>query len=81
MKIKRAIILFALCIFGSALASQATKAKTSFGCPSSVKCDLDGQYMFQEETYFNGTHESAKYGHDYYGGNGKVHHYVIVSCD
>lgn len=81
MKIKRPIILFALCIFGSVLASQATKAKTSSGCPFSVKCDLDGASMLKEESYFNGIHESAKFGHDYYGANGKVHHYVIISCD
>jgi hypothetical protein len=80
MKIKMVIILL-FCTVCSVLASQATKAKASHGCPNSVKCDLDGQYMSQEETYWNGLHESAKYGHDYYGPNGKVHHYVIVSCD
>ena len=50
-------------------------------CPMGVKCSLDGEYMTEEETYYNGLHESKKYGHDYYGPNGKVHHYVIVKCD
>lgn len=57
-------------------------AAQSFGdCATSVKCSLDGEYMFQEESYYNGSHKSVKYGHDYYGSEGKVHHYVIVSCD
>jgi len=50
-------------------------------CPVTLKCDLDGQYMSEEETYVNGMHVSKKYGHDYYGPNGTVHHYVIVKCD
>ncbi|MGB6835720.1 MAG: hypothetical protein WA660_01450 [Candidatus Acidiferrales bacterium] len=50
-------------------------------CPVMVKCSIDGEYMSQEETYWNAGHESIKYSHDYYGANGKEHHYVIVSCD
>lgn len=50
-------------------------------CPNSVKCSIDGQYMFEEETYVSGSHMSKKYGHDYYGSHGTEHHYVIVQCD
>jgi hypothetical protein len=50
-------------------------------CPISVKCSIDGQMMLQEETYYNGGHKSVKYSHDYYGPNGKEHHYIVVSCD
>jgi hypothetical protein len=50
------------------------------GCYN-VHCELDGQYMQQEECYFNGIHKSCKFGHTYYGANGPVHHYVMVSCN
>ncbi len=50
-------------------------------CPMSVKCSIDGQIMLQEQTYYDGIHKSVKYGHDYYEGGQKEHHYVIVSCD
>jgi hypothetical protein len=60
--------------------SQA-QAKRQDACSVMIKCDLDGEYMSQEETYYNGMHKSVKYGHDYYGSEGKIHHYVIVSCN
>jgi hypothetical protein len=50
-------------------------------CPLTVTCAIDGQMMMQEATYYNGGHKSIKYGHDYYGPNGKEHHYVIIACD
>ncbi|MGP8271806.1 MAG: hypothetical protein ACLQLH_17215 [Terracidiphilus sp.] len=50
-------------------------------CPFSETCSIDGQMMMQEATYYNGIHKSVKYGHDYYGANGKEHHYVVVECD
>jgi hypothetical protein len=39
-----------------------------------VKCDLDGASMIEEESYYDEIHKTAKFGHDYYGPNGKVHH-------
>jgi hypothetical protein len=81
---KRVLVLSALLLVAAFLlvSGNAVKAKAlTSGCPASVKCDLDGMSMIEEETYYNGIHKSVKYGHDYYGANGKVHHYVIVGCD
>jgi hypothetical protein len=50
-------------------------------CPLTVTCSIDGQMMMQEAAYYNGSHKSIKYGHDYYGPNGKEHHFVITACD
>jgi len=50
-------------------------------CPASVKCSIDGQLMFEKESYFNGGHMSKKFAHNYQGPNGTEEHYVIVSCD
>lgn len=51
-------------------------------CPMSRTCSLDGQFMMQKETYYNGSHKSIKYAHDYIGSDGKkVEHYIIVKCD
>jgi len=49
-------------------------------CPLTVRCKIDGAAMGEEETYVNGAHISKKFGHDYYGPNGKEHHYVIIQC-
>lgn len=49
-------------------------------CPVVVKCSIDGEGMMQEQCYINGSHKSCKFSHDYYGPNGKEHHYVIVVC-
>lgn len=74
-------LLLTFAAIGIWTAQAKAKANRQDGCPSSVKCNLDGSYMFQEETYYNGLHKSVKYGHDYNGPDGTVHHYVIVSCD
>ena len=50
-------------------------------CPMTVKCSIDGQMMNNEECYYNGLHKSCKFSHDYYGPNGKEHHYRVVTCD
>ena len=50
-------------------------------CPSSVTCDLDGMYMQSEGCYWNGMHQTCKFGHTHYGPNGPEHHYVMVNCD
>jgi hypothetical protein len=88
MKTKLAIILFGLCSLCVALASAPAKATPQnskghfdvYGCPAQVQCNLDGGWMNPEDTYNNGGHISKKYGHDYYDGGKRVHHYVIIHC-
>lgn len=80
-KLKAALVLLTLVVIGVMFSSNQMKAEPRpDGCPVVVTCLLDGQGMMVEETYLNGIHISKKYGHDYYGPNGKVHHYVILSC-
>lgn len=50
-------------------------------CPFSVKCNLDGEMMLQEECYYNGLHKTCRFAHDHWGPNGKEHHVVNVPCD
>jgi len=61
------------------LACAATAATAS--CPISVNCSLDGAYMMNEGCYYNGLHQTCKFGHTHYGPNGPEHHYVMVDCD
>ena len=70
------LALIALAIF-LILAPSVALASACFN----VRCDLDGQYMSQEECYWNGLHKSCKFGHTYYGASGPTHHYVMVSCE
>ncbi len=58
-----------------------TVATARADCPFTVKCSIDGQDMTREQCYYNGLHKSCKFSHDYYGANGKEHHYVVVACD
>ena len=50
-------------------------------CPVSVTCSLDGQYESNEGCYWNGTHQTCKFGHTHYGANGPEHHYQMVDCN
>jgi hypothetical protein len=63
-----------------ALLFLAATVRADSNCPVSVTCNIDGAIMLQEATYYNGPHKSVKYGHDYYGPNGKEHHFVIIDC-
>jgi hypothetical protein len=49
-------------------------------CPSSLKCDRDGEWMPLEMTYEEDGHVKKRYGHDYFGTQGKEHHQVTLVC-
>jgi hypothetical protein len=50
-------------------------------CPITVTCKIDGEEMRVEQVYNSEGHTSKRYGHDFNGMNGKVHHSVVVQCD
>lgn len=65
------VLLVTLAILGMAVAAKAS-------CGFTHQCPLDGQTMLLEETYYNGLHQSQKWGHSALNGE---HHSFVYQCN